>query len=109
VGSRTGWLVWGLPAVLLVAGGFWDAARAWLWTPALVVAGLACLANAARCGRLHCFFTGPLYLLAAVASLMKGSGLLALGWNWIGTAIVAGTLLAFVPEWVKGKYAGKTL
>ncbi len=27
--------------------------------------GIACLANAARCGRVHCYITGPLFLLAA--------------------------------------------
>ena len=60
--SRIGWLVWGLPASLLLAGTAWEAARPWLWIPSLVVAGAACLANASRCGRLHCFVTGPLFL-----------------------------------------------
>lgn len=108
VGSKTGWLLWGLPAVLLVAGVFWDAARAWFWTPALSVAGVACMVNARRCGRLHCRFTGPLYLLGAVAALLQGFGILSLSWSWIAVAMGGGTALAFVPEWLKGKYAEKT-
>lgn len=108
VGSKTGWLVWGLPAVLLVAGGFWDAARAWLWTPALVVAGAACIVNARRCGRQHCRFTGPLYLVGALATLLRGLELVPLPWSWIGFAMIGGTVLGYIPEWVKGKYAEKT-
>ena len=65
-------LLWGLPVVLLAVGVFWSEVRVWLWTPALVVAGVACLANAFGCGRLHCYFTGPLFLLGAVATLLRG-------------------------------------
>lgn len=75
-----------------------------LWTPALVVAGGACLFNAARCGRCHCHITGPLYLIAAVASVLVGLELVALEWSWIALWIVGGTVLAYVPEWVRGKY-----
>ena len=35
---------------------------------ACVVMGLACLVNAARCHRLHCYITGPYFLLLAVAA-----------------------------------------
>ena len=38
-------LLWGLPVVLLAVGVFWFEVRVWLWPPALVVAGVACLAN----------------------------------------------------------------
>jgi hypothetical protein len=31
-----------------------DTGRVWVWVPALVVMGLGCLVNAARCGRLYC-------------------------------------------------------
>jgi hypothetical protein len=37
-----------------------------LWIPALLVMAAACVGNAARCGRRHCYITGPVYLLAAV-------------------------------------------
>ena len=104
VGKKLAWLVWGLPCGLLVIGIFWSQVRAWLWTPALAVAGVACLVNANRCGRLHCYITGPLYLLAALATLLVGLELLAVPWTWIAIGVVGGTVLAFIPEWVRGKY-----
>ena len=70
--------------------------------------GAECLFNAARCGRVHCRFTGPFFILAAVASLAYGLGLLPLGpsgWNWIGTGTVIGALaLTFIPELFLGRY-----
>ena len=63
-----GWsamLLWGLPVIALVVGLYYPRARLVLWIPALVVTGVACLGNAARCGRVHCYVTGPLSLLAA--------------------------------------------
>jgi hypothetical protein len=55
-------LLWCLPAVALIVGSSWPM----LWIPALLVMAAACIANAARCGRRHCYVTGPVYLLAAV-------------------------------------------
>ena len=37
--------------------------------------GLGCLVNAARCGRLHCYVTGPLYLAAALYVVLSAFGL----------------------------------
>lgn len=103
-GSKIAWLVWRLPLVLFVIGALWPAARVWLWVPAMVVAGVACLVNAARCSRLHCHFTGPLYLLGAVATAFTGFGYVLLTYRQIAIAMLAGTLLAYVPEWARGKY-----
>lgn len=64
-----GWsalLLWGVPVIAVVVGSYLPRARLVLWLPALLVMGVACLRNAARCGRLHCYVTGPLALLAAV-------------------------------------------
>ena len=73
----------------------------------LRLAGVACVVNAARCGRVHCYITGPLYLLAAVATLLAGMGFVPLRSSWIGGAVVGGTILAYVPEWVRGKYLAR--
>jgi hypothetical protein len=59
-------LLWCLPTIMLVVGLSWPTGRTWLWIPALVVAGGTCIVNAGRCGRLHCYITGPFFLLAAV-------------------------------------------
>ncbi len=102
-------VLWQLPLMVFVAGVFvgplW---RTMLWTGALTVAGTACVANAARCGRLHCYFTGPFYLPGASITLIYGLGILPLGpgrWGWIGLAVAAGSrVFAYVPEWIGGKY-----
>ncbi len=49
--------------------------------------GTACIANAVRCGRLHCYITGPFFVAMAVVTLLYGLGALPLGgngWNLIG-------------------------
>ena len=46
--------------------------------PALVVMGLRCLVNAARCMRLHCYVTGPLCLAAALYVVLSAFGLVVL-------------------------------
>ncbi len=89
---------------MLVVGVFWSEARVWLWTPALLVAGTACLVNAARCGRLHCYFTGPLLLLAALATILSNLHILPLHWGWILDSVVSGVALAYVLEVPLGKY-----
>jgi len=40
--------------------------------------GVGCLANAARCGRIHCYVTEPLFLLAAVFVALSGLGVVSL-------------------------------
>jgi hypothetical protein len=70
----------------------------------MVVAGTGCLVNASRCGRFHCYFTGPLYLLGAAATLLSAFGIVALQWPRIFLAMLLGTALAFIPEWVGPKY-----
>jgi drug/metabolite transporter (DMT)-like permease len=70
--------------------------------------GVMCLVNASRCGRIHCLFTGPFFILGAVASLGYGLGLLPLGpsgWQWIGAiTIIGGIALTCIPERVLGRY-----
>src|SRR5713226_9209640 len=93
VSQRVAWLVWRLPEALFILGIFWRGARVWLWVPCLTVAGLACTVNARRCGRRHCFITGPLYLLGALASLLNALSVVSIPWSWIPVAMVAGTAL----------------
>lgn len=105
-GRRIGWLVWGLPAGLVIVGTAWSAARPWLWIPSLVIAGAACVANASRCGRLHCFVTGPLFLLGALATLLGAVGMVTIDWRWVLGAVIAGTVAAYGLERIRGKYVG---
>jgi len=104
-------LFWGMPWVLIIVAGHTGAAvRTALWTVAFGAAGAACLVNARRCGRRHCFYTGPLFLAAALASLLYGLGVLPLGangWTWIGSVTLAGALVLCVGlDTAFGKYIG---
>ncbi|MGQ0835540.1 MAG: hypothetical protein ACT4O5_11600 [Gammaproteobacteria bacterium] len=109
--SAAMWLLWGLPAVIMLltvyfAGSGWIVTTA--WTLALGVMGGACLVNARSCGRMHCYFTGPFFLVMAVASLTYGLHLLRLGphgWLYLGAVLLAGAgVFGCVPEWIWGRY-----
>lgn len=102
---------YGLPiAVLLVSGIFSMPAllRAAIWAICLSVMGAACALNALRCGRTHCYFTGPFFFFMALLALLYGVGIVPLGrsgWNVIALSAVAGTVvLYYVPELLFGRY-----
>ncbi|MGH9776259.1 MAG: hypothetical protein ACRD50_15095 [Candidatus Acidiferrales bacterium] len=97
-------LVWCLPVALLIVGFYWQAGRVWLWVPALVVAGGACAVNARRCGRLHCYITGPLYLGAALYVILAAFGLLPLQAGKFLLIVFLVTVLAFAAELLFGRY-----
>ena len=98
---------WGLPVVAMIAAGGLEL-EAVVWPAALAWMGGACLANARRCGRMHCFFTGPFFLAMAALALAVGLDVVSLGargWDWIGGGTLAGAvLLYFVPERIWGRY-----
>ena len=104
-------LLYCLPVITIVASGFEPVSRGWriaIWTAALAVMGGACIANASRCGRIHCYVTGPSFLLAALGTLLYGLGVIPLGangWNVIGLTILIGAIvLCCLPELLFGKY-----
>ena len=108
-----GLLLWIVPAAILAAtatlGGAYLVV---LWPVLLTFMGVACLVNARRCGRRHCYITGPFFLLLAVLSLAYGLGILPLGphgWQWLLDALFIGTcVLICVPEWLFGKYVRRS-
>ncbi|MDE2111952.1 MAG: hypothetical protein KGJ79_12480, partial [Alphaproteobacteria bacterium] len=66
-GSWMRMLAWWGPGVALIVitgnmGWWWHMAA---WSLGLLWLGGLCVANAMHCGRLHCYFTGPLYLALA--------------------------------------------
>jgi hypothetical protein len=100
-----------LPILAIVATGSRHVSRGWrtaVWTAALSIMGVACLANAARCGRVHCYLTGPFLLGMAIVTLLYGVGIVPLGsngWNLIGlTTLVGAVALCCLPELFFGKY-----
>lgn len=110
----TPWLafaVFWLPAIAIVVAGSSGLRSGWrtiVWTASLTIMGTACIANALRCRRVHCYFTGPFFLLMALVTLLYGLGIVPLGgngWNRIGLTILIGAVvLCCLPELVWGKY-----
>lgn len=104
-------VIYGLPAAAIVVSGFFTIEPTWrgvLWAAALATMGIGCLANAVRCGRVHCYVTGPFFLVMAAVALLYGLGILPLGkhgWNLLGAALLAGALvLIYLPERLFGTY-----
>jgi len=97
-------VAYGLPTAAIAIAGvlpIGDPTRAGVWS-------VACLANARRCGRVHCYFTGPFFLVVALVAALLGVGLVppsASAWNVLGAVLVGGaTLLIVLPERIVGKY-----
>ena len=104
-------VVFWLPGIAIVAAastGFPGAWRTAVWTVSLCIMGAGCIANALRCGRVHCYLTGPFFLLMALVTLLYGLGVMPLGrngWNLIGGTILIGTIALWcLPEMLLGKY-----
>lgn len=103
-------LYW-LPAIAIVVAGIPAISSAWrtvVWTVALAIMGTACIVNALRCGRVHCYLTGPFFFLMALVALSYGLGILHLGgngWNLLGLIALLGAIaLWYLPEMLLGKY-----
>jgi ABC-type uncharacterized transport system permease subunit len=87
--------LWGIPtAAMMVAALLDPLSRAAVWSAALTWMGSACIANARRCGRTHCRFTGPFYLLMAALVIAYAAGALPIGdhgWAILGAIAIAGS------------------
>ena len=94
--------LWGLPAVAMLVGALLaPLPRAIIWSTALVWMGGACIANARRCGRTHCRFTGPFYLLMAALVAAYAAGTLPIGqhgWAILGAVTIIGTAVLLVGQ-----------
>lgn len=70
--------------------------------------GGACLINARRCRRFHCYLTGPYFLVLALTSFLYGIGVIPLGargWSMLSVALaIGGPFLVYVPQWLFGQY-----
>ncbi|MGB6985938.1 MAG: hypothetical protein WBD74_08225 [Candidatus Aquilonibacter sp.] len=112
LGSR--WLAFAtfwLQPLVLVASGFLNPSHGWktgIWVGALAVMGAGCVVNGLRCGRMHCYFTGPFFLIMAVVALAYGLSPAAAnpgGWNAIAAVVLGGAIILYaVPERIFGKY-----
>ena len=101
-------LAWWIPQAAMLGGLFVSTPlRVIVWTLALVWMGAACILNSRRCGRTHCRYTGPYYLIMIVPVLVFG--LASLGvyqWIALGVLIVAGSkLIWWASERAWGKFS----
>jgi hypothetical protein len=103
---------WGFPLLVLFSLNFAlgvlpFSAIVIIMSGVFVWMGLACVLNAQRCRRRHCYYSGPIFLIGAVAVLLVGFNVISLGrdglmivvWGTLGLA-----LLTFATEPVFGKY-----
>lgn len=103
-------LVWGVPIAAMILAGMSENLLAVkiIYPASQIWMGAACLINARRCGRLHCFLTGPYFVILAFLSLFVGIEILAFGphtWNLIAAATYVGGIgLWVVPELIWGRY-----
>ena len=108
--ARTSTLAWWLPYASVVAGLFAAVpVRTAIWTVALAWMGVACILNARRCGRTHCRYTGPYYLVMIAPVLMLGFGVISAGiygWLVFGILILAGSkIIWWATERAWGKFS----
>ena len=101
---------WGLPLLTIIAGAFVETQiRAAIWSTALIWMGAACLINFRRCGRTHCRFTGPFYLILIVPVLLLGFDLISFGpydwWILGATILFGGKIIWWGTETIWGKYS----
>lgn len=104
-------IIYWLPVAAIIASGFFaiePPERGVLWAVALATMGIGCVVNAVRCRRVHCYVTGPFFLVMAAVALLYGFEALALGkygWNLLGAVALAGALvLIYLPERLFGTY-----
>jgi hypothetical protein len=67
----------------------------------------ACIGNAARCGRRHCYVTGPVYLLAALYVALSALNLVPMHPGVFLFVVFGITAVACLAEGPFGKYIRK--
>lgn len=102
--QKSGLFLWCLPIAAVIVGFSWPNIRPWLWIPAFLIMGIACLVNARRCGRLHCYFTGPVLVLAAIYVALAAANLVPPRPGTLVAAVLVSTLLACLAEVPLGRY-----
>src|SRR5262249_60283536 len=72
--------------------------------------GTACVLNSRRCGRTHCRYTGPYYLVMIAPVLVLASGVISVdfyAWLLLAVLIFFGRMIILLgPERGGGKFSG---
>lgn len=103
-------LIYGVPfAALQLAGNLGGFTLATAVPAAcFLLVGIACLFNAARSRRLHCYFMGPWCLVAGTLTALYSARVIDLGphsWDWLVNGGMLGALLIYMTvERIGGRY-----
>jgi hypothetical protein len=101
-------LWWCVPIAIGIASGSLGLTlreNAAIWAVAFTWMATGCFLNALRCHRLHCYFSGPVFLIGAiVAAAVAGGVAQASALNYDIAATFALVLMTFVPEGFWRKY-----
>lgn len=107
--QRAGRLIWWIiPTLVGIAASSFRLSLvsiAFVWAGAFAWMGTGCALNALRCGRMHCFFSGPALWLGAIGAALIGSRVIAGDLNYVLWGTVALVAASYLPEVVWGKYA----
>lgn len=103
---------WGLPIIVLISTNFMSGVVPFptivaITSGAFFWMGLACLLNARRCRRRHCYYSGPIFIIGGIGVLLVGFEIISLGSD--GLIFVVGAtltlaLLTYLSEPIFGKY-----
>lgn len=102
---------WGLPIIVGIAASLFGSPLAiieLIWMFLFVWMGAGCVLNALSCHRLHCYISGPVFLLGALVCALFATGLIALGPHALNNVVsitLVLALLSFVPEVIWRKYS----
>lgn len=101
---------WGIPLGAGVAANQIASsprAIALVWMVSFVWMALGCILNARRCHRLHCYISGPAFLLGAASLALFAAGIALLGPHSLNNIVgitLTSVLLSFVPEMIWRRY-----
>src|SRR5258708_11481514 len=102
---------WGLPIAIGASASLLQVpfrAGAAVWTLSFAWIATGYLLNAMRCHRVHCYISGPVFLLGAVIAGLDAAGMVVLSpsaFTSTVSAILELALFSFVPEMVWKRYA----
>lgn len=105
-GRLTWWII---PALILASGSLFKLSLAqmgFILAGTFAWMGTGCVLNARRCGRLHCYFSGPALWLGAIGGLLIGLRILSGSHdlNYVIFGAVALFVASYLPEAIWGKY-----
>ncbi len=98
-------LGWTVASVAALGALLLPVGSTWLWVAFFLIAGTLCSsAFVRRCSRLHCYITGPLFLLSAFYLITVETSIVPfMGNTWFLVVVLGTVVLSFLAEMIFGK------